>query len=163
MQIDDEPKVAIDDIDVLLIDALQDNARASYRELGAQVGLTPPAVAARLKRLEQTGVITGYTVKISPAALGHPILSLVRIKSIGKQKAEDFDKRVADIPEIVECRRVTGTDSHVARAYLRSTSHLEEVLDQFWQYGETITNIVTSSPVPRRSLRVRNLVQYQVR
>ena len=88
MQIDDEPKVSIDDIDVLLIDALQDNARASYRDLGAQVGLTPPAVAARLKRLEQTGVITGYTVKISPAALGHPILSLVRIKSIGQQKKQ---------------------------------------------------------------------------
>jgi Lrp/AsnC family transcriptional regulator, leucine-responsive regulatory protein len=147
--------MALDDIDILLIDALQDNARASYRELGDRVGLTPPAVAARMRRLERSGVIRGYTVSIEPAAIGYPLLGIMRVNSPGAR--HEIDEIAVTMPEVVECRRVTGAESHVLRVWLRDTAHLEEVLDRLQPFGETITNIVTSSPVPRRELRPSQL------
>ena len=145
----------LDEIDRLLLAALQQDARASYRELGDRVGLSPPAIAARMRRLEREGVIAGYSVDIDPVALGHPMLSIIRLRSPCGQR--NIDELAASMPEVVECHRVTGGESHVIRAWVRDPAHLEELLDQFWQYGETTTNIVTSSPVPRRPLDVARL------
>lgn len=151
--------VTLDDIDQLLLVALQDDARSSYRDLGEQVGLSPPAVAARMRRLEAAGVIAGYSVEVDPAALGHPMLAIIRLKSPGGQR--DVDALARQMPEVVECHRVTGGESHVIRAWARDPAHLEQLLDQFWQFGETTTNIVTSSPVPPRPVDVRRLAQVE--
>lgn len=147
----------LDDISWLILDALQGNGRISYKELGERVGLTPPAVADRVRKLERAGVITGYTAVIDPDALGLPILAVIRIRTRG-DSVGTVDELVHDLPEVVECHRVTGSENHVIRAVLRSTGHLEQLLDRLMPYGETITNIVTSSPVVRRALS-RDLVR----
>lgn len=139
----------MNDIDWMLLEELQTNARASYRDLGEKVGLTAPAVAERMRKLERCGVIEGYSARVDLGRVGFPILAIIRIRSRGDEVAA-IDELAVATPEVLECHRVTGSESHVLRAMVRSTTHLEELLDRFRPYGETITNIVTSSSVRRR-------------
>ena len=101
-----------DTIDQQILDELQSDGRISYRDLGERVGLSAPAVTERVRRLERRGVITGYTATINPAALGSPILAIIRVHSAGP-KAPDIDALAASMPEVIECNRVTGSESHV--------------------------------------------------
>ena len=134
-----------------LLEELRDDARTSLAELGRRVGLSSPAVADRLRRLEDEGVITGYRVEVDPRALGYSLGVLIRIRP-----GPSHLKPVADLArqseEVVECHRVTGDDCYVMTAYVRDVTHLEELIDQFAAYGQTTTSIMQSSPVPRRGL-----------
>ena len=147
----------LDDIDLALLEALVADGRASYRQLGDRVGLSPPAVADRVRKLEQRGVITGYRAELDYERLGFPILCIIRLNTSGRRSDEAIDGSTIDevlaaIPEVIEANRVTGSESHVVRARVRSTAHLESLLDQVWQAADSVTNIVTSSPVPRRPM-----------
>lgn len=141
----------LDEIDWMILDELQSNARISFKDLGEIVGLSAPAAADRVRRLKRRGVVKGYRAVLDPDVLGVPILAVIRVNARA-DAVKRIDEIVGDIPEIIECHRVTGSDSHVIRARLRSTGHLEELLERLLPYGDTITNIVTSSPVYRRPL-----------
>jgi Lrp/AsnC family transcriptional regulator, leucine-responsive regulatory protein len=132
-----------------LIEALQDDARLSLAELGRRVGLTAPAVAERLARLEQTGVIRGYHADVDPRALGYDLSVLLRIRPAARMIAK-VAALAQDTPEVTECHRVTGEDCFVMRLHVRDVLHLEELIDRFVLYGQTTTSIVQSSPVPGR-------------
>jgi Lrp/AsnC family leucine-responsive transcriptional regulator len=86
-------------------------------------------------------------------ALGFPLLCVIRLNS--PRGAQGVDDIIREIPEVIEANRVTGSESHVIRARLRSTAHLEQLLDQLGEFGDSVTNIVTSSPVPRRPMDLR--------
>ena len=135
----------------LLLAQLQADARLSLAELGRRVGLSSPAVAERLQRLEQAGVIRGYSADVDPRALGLTLTVVIRIRPAPREivKVAELAQRT---PEIVECNRITGDDCYVMRAHVRDVEHLEEVIDRFVAYGQTTTSIVQSSPVPRRGL-----------
>ncbi|WP_311032270.1 Lrp/AsnC family transcriptional regulator [Mesorhizobium koreense] len=139
----------LDRIDAKLLAALVEDARISVAELARRVRLSPPSVSERLRRLEEAGVIEGYTVRVNPAALGLPIAAWLRVRPVPGEM-----KRVAGIlqglPEIVECDRVTGEDCFIARVHVKSMSHLEEVIDAVIPYAMTNTSIVQSSPVAKR-------------
>ena len=144
---------AIDDVDRQLLNALVENARTSNAELARLVGLSAPSVAERIKRLEEAGVIAGYSASINPQALGLPIAAWLRVRPIPGEL-----RRVAqilrDMPEIVECDRITGDDCFIARAHVRSVSNLEAVIDKLISYAMTNTSIIQSSPVERRMPRL---------
>jgi Lrp/AsnC family leucine-responsive transcriptional regulator len=139
----------LDWIDARILDAMAANARISMAELARAVGLSAPSVAERLRRLEEAGVIEGYTITINPKALGLPINAWLRIRPIPGQLP-----RVAEIlrglPEVVECDRITGEDCFVARAYVGSVHDLERLIDELIPYAMTNTSIVQSSPVAKR-------------
>jgi Lrp/AsnC family leucine-responsive transcriptional regulator len=141
----------IDDTNRRLLSELQENARLSLAELGRRVGLSPPAVAERVQRLELQGVILGYRAEIDPRALGLSLTAVVRIRPAPGQLA-NVAGLAQETPEVVDCRRVTGDDCYVITAHLRDVEHLEEVIDQFVALGQTTTSIVQSAPVPRRGL-----------
>ena len=134
-----------------LLAELQVDGRLSLAELGRRVGLSSPAVAERLQRLEQAGVIRGYRAEVDPAALGFSLSAVIRVRPAPRQlpKVAELARRT---PEVVECHRITGEDCFIMRAHVRDVQHLEEVIDQFVVYGQTTTSIVQSSPVPRRGL-----------
>lgn len=134
-----------------LLEELQRDARTSLAELGRRVGLSSPAVADRLKRLESDGVITGYRVEVDPRRLGYTLGVAIRIRPAPRQLA-DVAQLARDTPEVIECHRVTGDDCYVMTAYVRDVEHLERLIDQFAAYGQTTSAIMQSSPVPRRSL-----------
>jgi Lrp/AsnC family leucine-responsive transcriptional regulator len=134
-----------------MLEELQRDGRVSLAELGRRVGLSSPAVAERLRRLEGEGVITGYRAMIDPRKLGYGLGVAIRIRPAPRQLA-DVAKLARDTPEVVECHRVTGDDCYVMTAYVRDVEHLEALIDQFAAYGQTTSAIMQSSPVPRRGL-----------
>ncbi len=134
-----------------LLAELQGDARLSLAELGRRVGLSSPAVAERLARLERDGVIRGYRADVDPRALGLALSAVIRIRPAPREL-----RKVADVaretPEVVQCDRVTGEDCYLIRAHVRDVEHLEEVIDRFAVFGQTTTSIVQSSPVPGRGV-----------
>ncbi len=141
-----------DSTNARLLEELQSDARLSLAELGRRVGLSSPAVADRLKRLEDDGVITGYRAEVDPRKLGYSLGVVIRIRPAPRQIAA-VAQLARDTTEVVECHRVTGDDCYVMTAYVRDVEHLEQIIDQFVAYGQTTSSIMQSSPVPRRALR----------
>jgi Lrp/AsnC family leucine-responsive transcriptional regulator len=146
---------SLDETNLRLIAELQDDARLSLAELGRRVGLSSPAVAERLQRLERDGVITGYRAEVDPRAVGYELTTVIRIRPAPGQL-----RNVAELaqrtPEVVECHRITGEDCYFIKAHVRDVTHLEEVIDHFVVLGQTTTSIVQSSPVPRRALSLES-------
>jgi Lrp/AsnC family leucine-responsive transcriptional regulator len=142
-------EASIDAIDRKLIGELQADGRLTLAELGRRIGLSPPAVADRLRRLERTGVITGYGVDVDPRALGYTLGAIMRIRPTAR-----LIPKVAELaretPEVVECHRITGEDCFFMKLHVRDVQHLEQVIDSFILYGQTTTSIIQSSPVARR-------------
>jgi Lrp/AsnC family transcriptional regulator, leucine-responsive regulatory protein len=143
----------LDPTNLRLLAELQADARLSQAELGRRVGLSAPAVAERLARLERESVITGYRAEVSPQALGYAFGAVLRIRPAPRQIPKVADVARAT-PEVVECHRVTGEDCFWMKLHVRSVEHLEEVIDRFTPYGQTTTSIIQSTPVPRRSVEV---------
>jgi Lrp/AsnC family transcriptional regulator, leucine-responsive regulatory protein len=132
---------------------LQEDARLTLAELGRRVGLSPPAVAERVQRLEADRVIRAYQADIDPRALGLALTAVIRVRPAPGQLANVADLAAATA-EVVECHRVTGDDCFFMKAHVRDVTHLEEVIDRFVVLGQTTTSIVQSSPVPRRGIAV---------
>jgi Lrp/AsnC family leucine-responsive transcriptional regulator len=141
----------LDEANLRLLAELQQDARLSFAELGRRVGLSSPAVAERLGRLEQAGVITGYHAEIDPRAVGFTLGVVIRIRPAPRElrKVAELAQRT---PEVVECHRITGEDCYFMKAYVRDVEHLEEVIDQFAIYGQTTSSIMQTSPVPARGV-----------
>jgi len=142
-------QIGLDNANLRLVDELQRDARLSFAELGRRVGLSSPAVAERLARLEEEGVITGYHAEVDPRALGLTLGVVIRIRPAPRElhKVAELARRT---PEVVECHRITGEDCYFMKAHVRDVEHMEELIDGFAVYGQTTTSIVQSSPVPRR-------------
>jgi Lrp/AsnC family leucine-responsive transcriptional regulator len=134
-----------------LLRELQADARLSLAELGRRVGLSSPAVAERLQRLEQDEVILGYHARLNPRKLGMCLTAVIRVRPAGRQlhQVGDLAKRT---PEVVDCRRITGDDCYIMTAHVRSVEHLEELIDTFAAHGQTTTSIVQSAPVDARGV-----------
>ncbi|HEX9131669.1 MAG TPA: Lrp/AsnC family transcriptional regulator [Ktedonobacteraceae bacterium] len=132
-----------------ILEALQDNARLSFSELGQRVGLSSPAVAERVRRMEDAGIITGYRAEVNTAKIGYPITAIMRMHAHG-ERCTRLNAVVREIPEILECYRVTGEDCHVMKIMVSSVEHLESLIDRLSVYGQVTTSIVLSSPVTRR-------------
>jgi Lrp/AsnC family leucine-responsive transcriptional regulator len=144
-------KTALDATDWRILEELQRDARLSAAELGRRVHLSPPAVAARVGRLEDAGVITGYRAEVSLAALGLEVLAFVRVRS-SRATHGPFLDAVADRPEVLECHHVTGEDCFVVKVAAGSLARLEEVVAELASFGATTTSIVFSTSVGRRTV-----------
>ncbi len=154
----------LDHVDWSLLRELQDNARMSFAELGRRVGLTPPAVIERLRRMEDSGVISGYRVELNMAKVGRPLRAVIRLAQYNKSC--NMAEALRGLPEVLECDRVTGEDCFVMKVALASPEHLEAFLDYLTAYGNTTTSIVLSSPVTHRviePLAVEGVPSYEER
>jgi Lrp/AsnC family leucine-responsive transcriptional regulator len=150
MALDD--KKQLDHIDWQILELLQENARLSYAEIGRRVGLSLPAAAERVRRLEETGIIEGYHTQINPEKLGLSVTAFIRV-SVPVEKYPQFTALVRNLAEVLECHHVTGVEAFVMRVVVTSISHLESLVTQLSQYGQTTTSIVMSSPLIRRVLK----------
>ena len=138
-----------DAVNLRILTELQQNPRLTMSELGRRVGLSSPAVAERVRRLEELGIIQGYRLDLNPAALGLPLAAYVRIRPNPGQLPQIADL-ARQIPQVVECHRVTGEDCFILKVYLPSIDQLDRILDVFLLYGTTTTSLIQSSPVPSR-------------
>lgn len=139
----------LDDVNVRLLRELQQEPRLTMSELGRRVAMSAPAVTERVRRMEEAGIILGYRLDVNPVPLGLPITVFIRIRPNPGQLP-----RVAElaqqIPEVVECYRITGEDCFILKAHIPAMDQLDRILDRLLLYGSTTTSIVQSSPVPLR-------------
>jgi Lrp/AsnC family leucine-responsive transcriptional regulator len=139
----------IDAVDSKILAVLVENARVSLADLARSVGLSPPSVSERVKRLEEAGVIAGYSARIVPAGIGYPISAWLRIRPVPGELAR-VAEIIRGIPEVTECDRVTGEDCFLARVHVASVTDLERIIDLIIPCAMTNTAIVQSSPVAPR-------------
>jgi Lrp/AsnC family leucine-responsive transcriptional regulator len=133
-----------------LLAELAANARASYADLGRRVGLSPSAVAERMRRMEEDGIIKGYSVEIAPEALGLPILAVIRMTCDGTHY-HPFLKFVKTLNEVRLCHHVTGADAFYLEIATASLVDLERLIERLLPYGIPTTSLVFSSPVARKA------------
>ena len=145
-------KVKIDDLNWKILECLQENARASFATIGRQVGLTPPAVAERVKKMEDLEIIEGYKTMVSHALTGHQLKAIITLRAfMGKLKP--FLATVITFKEVVNCYRITGNENIVMEVLLKDQFHLEKFIDRLIQYGETRTHIILSNVVSNASIK----------
>ncbi len=143
----------LDAVNRRLLRELAADPRITMSALARRIGMSAPAVAERVQRMERAGVITGYRVDINPAALGLPVTVFVRIRPTAGQLP-----RIAELarqtPEVSECHRISGEDCFLIKLHAAAIEDIEEALDRFLTYGQTITSVVVSTPVPARTLPI---------
>ena len=143
----------LDDVNRRLLAELHADPRITMSALARRVGMSAPAVTERVQRLERAGVITGYRMEVDPAALGLPVTAFARVRPAAGQLPK-IAELAAALPQVSECHRITGEDCFLLKVHARRIEDLEEVIDRFLLYGQTITSILVSSPVPPRPLPV---------
>ncbi len=146
----------LDSLGWKLLTELQKDGRISFAELGRRVGLSTPAVAQRVARMEDAGIIRAYRADISPSRVGLPITAFVRMSIVGDVLAK-LTARVRSMPEVVECHRGTGEDSFILKVNVVSVEHLKDVIDRLTPYGTTSTSLVLQSIVEKNLLGPANL------
>ncbi len=145
------PNYLLDPKALRILAELQRDARLPFAELGRRVGLSTPAAAERVRRLEESGVIEGYEARINPRALGLEVTAFVRIRVTGAETlARKLSKLAGELSEVLECHRCTGDESFILKVSVASVAHLERLIDRLTPFGMTSTALVLSSPVERR-------------
>lgn len=139
----------LDATDILIIQMLSENARQATSTIAAAIGMSAPSVAERIRRLEETGVISKFTVKLNYELIGYPFSAIVRIKPL-PGKMHILQQRLIEMPHCTQCDKVTGDDCFIARLSLRSIPELDEVLDKIVELAETSTSIIKQSPITDR-------------
>src|SRR5271166_1247293 len=116
----------IDETGWHILEELQENGRLSFAELGRRAGLTLPAVAERVRKMEDAGIITGFRAEVDPAKIGLPITAFIRISIVG-DVFNSVARSVVSMPEVLECHRGTGADSFTLKVVVESVQHLESL------------------------------------
>jgi Lrp/AsnC family leucine-responsive transcriptional regulator len=141
----------LDDVGWQIIEILQEDARISFRDLGRRIGLSAPASAERVRKMEEAGIIRGYRAEIDHAKVGLPVTAFIRFV-VPKDKREYIQRQLDKLPEVLECYRLAGIDSFIMKVSTPSIAHLEGLLDRLGQYGQSTTSIVLSAMMTRRSV-----------
>lgn len=134
----------MDETDRQILSILRKNARATLRDIAAAVALSAPAAAQRIKKLEQTGVITGYTVLLNLYQGQPPVDAFISITVPPAQRVE-FSALVTSQPAVQACYQVTGSHSHMVQVRCRDIPALNTLLNKLQKLGSTNTQIVLST------------------
>lgn len=145
------PPPTLDATDHAVIDVLQRDGRTSVAQLARAVNLSASATAERLRRLTESGVITGYSITVDPEALGYTVSAFVRL-AYPSGNYKPFRDLVDTTPEIIEAHHVTGDDCFIIKVLARSMRDLERITGRLATLGGITTNVVYSSPLPTRHI-----------
>lgn len=146
---------SLDAVDARLVELLQADGRRAYQELGAAVGISGPAAHERVKKLEARGVITGYSARVEPTALGLGILAFCWVTQAPGTSAIDLTGDFAAVPQIDECHHITGEADYLLKLRARDTADLEAILRAIQGIRHvftTETDVVLSTAFERRAM-----------
>lgn len=142
---------SVDTIDRQILEILERDARTPLKKIAAAVFLSPPAVSARIERMEQRGVITGYRALVDPQRLGYAITALINIAILPKHQPA-FAQFVKGCSNVTECYHVAGTYSMLLKACFATTGQVDSFVESLQRYGKTQTQIVLSTVVEPREV-----------
>ncbi len=149
----------LDQLDIDLLEALQRNARSTFAELGALVGLKAPAVHDRVKRLETRGHIRGYSARLDGKRLGLELVAFVSCYTSPDCEYDLFTGTLSEMPEVCEVHSVAGEETFMCKVVTRSTQHLDELLAKLKSMkgmARTKTTIVLNTPFDRGGIAVKS-------
>jgi len=142
---------AVDKVDTVILSALQANGRQSIADLARTINMSHSAAAERVRRLEESGIISGYGATVDPQQLGFAIMAFLRLR-YPSSSYEPLHELLAATPEVVEAHHVTGDDCFIMKVVATSMKHLEQVSGRIGTLGSVTTSVVYSSPLPPRPL-----------
>lgn len=142
----------LDDRDLEILSALQEDARATYADIARRVGLSPSSVHDRVRKLEQSGVVRAYRAEVDPKALGLLVTALVSVSPLDPKQPDDLPERALEFPEVEDCYAVAGEENYVLKVRTRTTEDLEGLLQSLREKCEvyTRTTVVLSIPFEGR-------------
>ncbi len=142
----------LDERDLEIVTALREDARATYADIAARVGLSASSVHERVRKLEANGVITAYRAVVDPEAMGLFVTALIAVTPLDPQQPDDLPDRLLDLPEVEDCLSVAGEANYILKVRTRSTNHLEELIRRLREKAgvSTRTTIVLSIPFEGR-------------
>lgn len=143
----------MDSIDMQILDMLQENARTPLKTIAEKVFLSSPAVSTRIEHLEKQGIIKGYTAMVDKEQLGYHITAFINLEMEPVQK-KDFYPWISNVPNVLECNCVTGDYSMLLKVAFPSTVALDVFIGQLQQFGRTSTQIVFSTPIEHRGIKI---------
>lgn len=143
----------MDSIDKQILDMLRQNARTPLKTIAEKVFLSSPAVSTRIEHLEKQGIIKGYTAMIDKEQLGYHITAFINLEMEPIQK-QDFYPWINEVPNVIECNCVTGEYSMLLKVAFPSTVDLDVFIGKLQQFGKTSTQIVFSTPVEHRGIKI---------
>lgn len=136
----------VDSINWKILECLQENARQSNTQISKNVGISSPAVAERIKKMEDAGIIKNYTTNVSHYAAGYQLRALITVRAfMGRLKP--FLETIKAYDEVVNCYRITGNENIVMEVVFNDQKHLEVFIDKLITYGETKTQIILSNVI----------------
>ena len=141
----------MDALDIRMLELLQNDGRITISHLSKKLSLSRPSISERLHRLQESGIIQGFSAQVSPAAVGRTILLFIQISQLQVNHRE-FEVIIKNNPLILECHRVTGPVSYFIKAAVSSMDGLQKLVDQLIPFGNINTSIVLSSPVYYRPI-----------
>ncbi|EST55842.1 AsnC family transcriptional regulator [Brevibacillus panacihumi W25] len=142
----------MDQTDIRLLELLQLEGRISISDLSKKLSLSRPSISERLNRLEEKGVIEGFSARVSPKAIGRDVLVFIQLSQLRIHSYSDFEKSIQENPDIIECHRLTGEVSYLLKAAVTGMEHLSQLIDSLLPYGNVNTSLVLSSPVSFRCI-----------
>jgi Lrp/AsnC family transcriptional regulator, leucine-responsive regulatory protein len=145
----------LDDRDLDIIAALQRDARATYADVAAGVGMSASAVHDRVRKLEQIGAIRGYKAVVDPAAIGLFVTALISAAPLDPTQPDDLPERVGEFPEVEDCYSVAGEMNYVLKVRTKTTTDLEDLIRRLREKAgvATRTTIALSIPFEGRPMR----------
>jgi Lrp/AsnC family leucine-responsive transcriptional regulator len=145
----------LDDRDRAILSALQRDARATFADVGKQVGLSPSSVHERVRKLEQYGVIGAYRAEVNPEAVGLFVTALVSVMPLDPKQPDDLPDRVGEFAEIEDCHSVAGDENYILKVRTRTTADLEDFLRRLREKAgvNTRTTVVLSTPFEHRPVK----------
>ncbi|MFC0110434.1 Lrp/AsnC family transcriptional regulator [Kibdelosporangium aridum] len=142
----------LEPLDQAIVRELAADGRCSFTDLAERVGLSVSAVHQRVRRLEQRGVIRGYTARLDADSIGLPLTALISLTPIDPAAPDDYPQRLAHITAIESCYSVAGDESYVLLVRVGSPADLEDLLRQVREAAKvsTRTTVVLSTPYEGR-------------
>ena len=134
----------LDDKDIAILEALQEDGRIALSELGRRIGLSQPAMSDRVKRLEESGIVVGYGARIDHAALGLGMMAIIRLKT-AHEHIRACLTQFATLPHVCEVHRVTGEDCFILKAIVPTPGDLATIVDAIGRFGPVTTAVVLKS------------------
>lgn len=138
--------IHLDRKDCQIVEALQEDARQSLSAIGKRIGLSQPAMSERVRKLEEAGVIEGYSARINLQAIGISLRAIIRVRTTHAH-IQSYLRLFQEMPEVLEADRVTGEDCFVVRCAIAQPVDLEHVVDTLAAHGSVTTALVLSTPV----------------
>lgn len=131
-----------------IVELLRTDGRMSFTDLGKELGLSTSAVHQRVRRLEERGVVKGYSARVDHAQLGLPLTAFMSITPLDPAAPDDVPERLRDLTEIEECHSVAGDMSYVLKVRVATPVALEELIAKVRAaaHVSTRTTIVLSTP-----------------